>query len=171
MAGKHSRPGQLLLLQSPVSNSHSNEILHSACCQATNLLGNKRKRGLRILLAEDDRISQTIAVAVLESQGWEVTAVVNGQEVLDELEINHHDLILMDVQMPEMNGFETTRKIRVHSNRKTSKIPIIAMTAHAVRGDREKCLAAGMNGYLSKPIETKIFMEVIDKILSNSAPI
>lgn len=145
--------------------------IQPAARSATNLIGNKRKRGLRILLAEDDRISQTIAVAVLESQGWEVTAVVNGQEVLDELDNNYHDLILMDVQMPEMNGFETTRKIRVHSNRKISKIPIIAMTAHAVRGDREKCLAAGMNGYLSKPIETKIFMEVIDKILSNSAPI
>ena len=78
---------------------------------------------------------------------------------------------LKPIQMPNMDGFETTHNIRTHEDEKTAKIPIIAMTAHAMREDREKCLAAGMNGYLSKPIETKVFMEVIDKILSDTRPI
>ena len=126
---------------------------------------------MRILLAEDDSISQTIAVAMLEQSGWQVTAVTNGREVLEELEHESYDLVLMDIQMPNMDGFETTHNIRTHEDEKTAKIPIIAMTAHAMREDREKCLAAGMNGYLSKPIETKVFMEVIDKILSDTRPI
>jgi signal transduction histidine kinase/CheY-like chemotaxis protein len=130
--------------------------------------GNK---GVRILLAEDDSISQTIAVAMLEQSGWQVTAVTNGREVLEELEHESYDLVLMDIQMPNMDGFETTHNIRTHEDEKTAKIPIIAMTAHAMREDRQKCLAAGMNGYLSKPIETKVFMEVIDKILSDTRPI
>ena len=130
----------------------------------------ENNQGVRILLAEDDGISQTIAVALLEQNGWEVTAVTNGREVLEELDLHHYDLVLMDIQMPNMDGFETTRAIRSHPNEKMAKIPIIAMTAHAMREDREKCLAAGMNGYLSKPIETKVFMEVIDKILSDTRP-
>ena len=130
----------------------------------------ENNKGVRILLAEDDGISQTIAVALLEQNGWEVTAVTNGREVLEELDLHHYDLVLMDIQMPNMDGFETTRAIRSHPNEKMAKIPIIAMTAHAMREDREKCLAAGMNGYLSKPIETKVFMEVIDKILSDTRP-
>ena len=127
-------------------------------------------KGGRILLAEDDSISQTIAVAMLEQNGWEVTAVTNGREVLTELQQENYDLVLMDIQMPNMDGFETTRMIRSLTNQKKSSIPIIAMTAHAMREDRDKCLAAGMNGYLSKPIETKLFMEVINKILSDNQP-
>ncbi|MGA7278381.1 MAG: ATP-binding protein [Desulfocapsaceae bacterium] len=128
------------------------------------------KKGYRILLAEDDRISQTLAVAVLEQQGWQVVAVMNGREVLEEVEQNRYDLVLMDIQMPEMNGFETTREIRDHKDAAIARLPIVAMTAHAVHGDREKCLAAGMNGYLAKPIDTKVFMEVIDNIISNTEP-
>ncbi|NNF45452.1 MAG: response regulator [Desulfofustis sp.] len=128
-------------------------------------------KGGRILLAEDDSISQTIAVAMLEQNGWEVTAVTNGREVLTELQQENYDLVLMDIQMPNMDGFETTRMIRSLTDDKKTGIPIIAMTAHAMREDREKCLAAGMNGYLSKPIETKVFMEVINKILSDAQPI
>ncbi len=132
--------------------------------------GSLMKKGYRILLAEDDRISQTLAVAVLEQQGWQVVAVMNGREVLEELEQSRYDLVLMDIQMPEMNGFETTRAIRNHKNPIIARLPIIAMTAHAVHGDREKCLAAGMNGYLAKPIDTRVFMEVIDNILSKTEP-
>ena len=127
-------------------------------------------RGGRILLAEDDSISQTIAVAMLEQNGWEVTAVTNGREVLAELQQEGYDLVLMDIQMPNMDGFETTRMIRSLTDGKKARIPIIAMTAHAMREDREKCLAAGMNGYLSKPIETKVFMEVIERILNDAQP-
>ena len=129
------------------------------------------KRNVRILLAEDDRISQTIAVAMLEQNGWQVTAVNSGTEVLEELAHNDYDLILMDIQMPNLDGFETTRRIRDSAVEKTAQTPIIAMTAHALREDRERCLAAGMNGYLSKPVETRVFMEVIDKILNDSRSI
>lgn len=125
----------------------------------------------RILLAEDDRINQTIAIALLEQRGWEVTAVINGNEVLEELDHEQYDLILMDIQMPNMNGFETSLAIREHNDQRTAEIPIIAMTAHAMKDDRDKCFEAGMNGYLSKPIETAVFMEVIDKILSDPRPL
>jgi len=130
-----------------------------------------RSRRIRILLAEDDNISQTIAVAMLEQNGWQVTAVNNGNEVLDELAEEEYDLVLMDIQMPNLDGFETTRAIRTHPEQRIAQIPIIAMTAHAMRKDRERCLEAGMNGYLSKPIETRIFMEVISKILRDTRPI
>jgi len=130
-----------------------------------------RNRKVRILLAEDDNISQTIAVAMLEQNGWQVTAVNNGSEVLEELADEAYDLVLMDIQMPNLDGFETTKRIRRHAEERIARIPIIAMTAHALREDRERCLAAGMNGYLSKPIETRVFMEVIDKILSDARPI
>ncbi len=129
------------------------------------------RKNIRILLAEDDRISQTIAVAMLEQNGWQVTAVNSGTEVLEELAHEDYDLILMDIQMPNLDGFETTRRIRDSAVEKTAQTPIIAMTAHALREDRERCLAAGMNGYLSKPVETRVFMEVIDKILNDSRPI
>jgi CheY-like chemotaxis protein/two-component sensor histidine kinase len=125
----------------------------------------------RILLAEDDRINQIIAVALLEQKGWQVTAVVNGAEVLEELANQRYDLVLMDIQMPNMNGFETTQAIRSHDDKIIAQIPIIAMTAHAMRDDRDRCFAAGMNGYLSKPIETDVFMEIIDKLLSDPRPI
>ncbi len=130
-----------------------------------------RSRKVRILLAEDDNISQTIAVAMLEQNGWQVTAVNNGNEVLAELDDEEYDLVLMDIQMPNLDGFETTKQIRRHTEERIARIPIIAMTAHAMREDRERCLAAGMNSYLSKPIETRVFMDVIDKILRDSRPI
>jgi signal transduction histidine kinase/ActR/RegA family two-component response regulator len=125
-------------------------------------------RKIRILLAEDDNISQTIAVAMLEQNGWQVTAVNNGSEVLDELAEEEYDLVLMDIQMPNLDGFETTRNIRNHPEERIARIPIIAMTAHAMREDRKRCLAVGMNGYLSKPIETTVLMETIEKILCES---
>jgi len=135
-----------------------------------NRAGNPNRR-FRILLAEDDRINQTIAVALLEQKGWEVTAVMNGTEVLEELEHDEYDLILMDIQMPNMNGFQTTQAIRGHDDPKIAEIPIIAMTAHALEEDRDKCFEAGMNGYLSKPVETDVFMEIIDKVLADPRPI
>ena len=125
-------------------------------------------QGVRILLAEDDTISQTIAVALLEQRGWQVTGVNQGNEVIEELEQGIYDLVLMDIQMPNMDGFETTRRIRSHADTKIASLPIIAMTAHALPDDREQCVTAGMNGYLSKPIDTPTFMAVIEKVLAES---
>jgi signal transduction histidine kinase/DNA-binding response OmpR family regulator len=115
---------------------------------------------LRILLAEDNIVNQRMAVRLLEKGGYTVVVAVNGKEALGALERESFDLILMDVQMPEMGGFEATAAIRALQNG-LSRIPIIAMTAHAMKGDREACLAAGMDGYVSKPISPKVLFETI----------
>ena len=108
--------------------------------------------GLRILLTEDNPINQRVAVRVLEKLGHSVTVAGNGRVALEQLASQEFDLIFMDVQMPEMDGLETTGAIRHREQNTGRHIPIVGMTAHAMSGDRERCLAAGMDGYLSKPI-------------------
>ena len=109
-------------------------------------------KGLRILLAEDNRINQVIATRMLEKLGHELVIADNGKVALSLLASQSFDLVLMDVQMPEMDGMETTKQIREDERLTQVHIPVIAMTAHAMKGDRERCLAAGMDGYISKPI-------------------
>ncbi|MEI6070847.1 MAG: PAS domain S-box protein [Verrucomicrobiae bacterium] len=109
--------------------------------------------GARILVAEDNQINQHVALGFLRKWGYRADAVASGEEVLDVLAIVPYDLVLMDVQMPEMDGYEVTRRIRASDSLQVPKdLPIIAMTANVMLGDREKCLAAGMNDYVSKPI-------------------
>jgi signal transduction histidine kinase/CheY-like chemotaxis protein/streptogramin lyase len=107
---------------------------------------------LWILLAEDHPVNRRLAVLILERQGHRVTSVQNGREALSALEQNSFDLILMDIQMPEMDGLEATLLIREREKGTGRHVPILAMTAHAMKGDREKCLAAGMDDYVTKPI-------------------
>jgi signal transduction histidine kinase/CheY-like chemotaxis protein len=107
---------------------------------------------LRVLLAEDNEVNQLLARRLLEQAGHTVTAVGNGLEALAALETRAFDVILMDVQMPELDGFATTAAIRAAERNTGKHQPIIAMTAHALKGDRERCLEAGMDGYISKPI-------------------
>jgi len=109
-------------------------------------------RSLDILVAEDHPVNQRLAVKLLEKLGHRVTVANNGLEVLSLLDGREFDVVLMDVQMPELNGFEATNAIRVRERETGRHLPIIAVTAHAMKGDRERCLAAGMDGYLSKPI-------------------
>jgi signal transduction histidine kinase/ActR/RegA family two-component response regulator len=123
------------------------------------------RRSLQILLVEDEYINRTLAVSVLEREGWEVTVAENGVQSLELLDHNDFDLILMDIQMPELNGYETTRIIRRKEKRNGRHIPIIAMTAYAVVGDREKCLEAGMDGYISKPIHPDRLLDEIERVL------
>ncbi len=111
-----------------------------------------RPEPLSILLAEDNPVNRKLAVLILERQGHRVTAAENGREALAALEQGSFDLILMDVQMPHMDGIEATMLIREREKRTGGHIPIVAMTAHAMEGDRDKCLAAGMDGYIAKPI-------------------
>jgi len=122
-------------------------------------------KGKNILLAEDDFINTTLAITLLTQAGLQVTTVENGLDVLKEYATNTYDLILMDMQMPEMDGYEATMAIREREKNSTSHIPIVAMTAHAIKGDREKCLKAGMDDYLAKPINAAELYAVIQRQL------
>ncbi|MEE4242621.1 MAG: response regulator [Desulfopila sp.] len=122
-------------------------------------------KDIRILLAEDDYINKTLATAILEKARFKVTAVSNGHEAVAEAARMPYDLILMDIQMPEMDGYEATRTIRQHEKETARHTPIIAMTAHAIKGDREKCLQAGMDDYVTKPINTTELYMAIERHL------
>ncbi len=117
-----------------------------------------------ILLAEDNLLNQKVAVGLLQRWGQEVTVATNGLEALAWLERDAFDLILMDVQMPEMNGYEATAEIRRREQGTGRRIPIIAMTAEAMKGDREKCLEAGMDDYVPKPIDAQKLYEAISRV-------
>ncbi|MBF0495004.1 MAG: response regulator [Deltaproteobacteria bacterium] len=120
---------------------------------------------LKILLAEDNELNQTFATEFLESLGHSVSVAKNGREVLEQLEKERFHLILMDISMPEMDGIETTVLIRNSTGDKFDpRIPIIAQTAHAMKGDRETFLAAGMNGYITKPIDVEELVHVIKQV-------
>ena len=122
--------------------------------------------GRRILLAEDNAINQQVATEILKSQGLEVTVANNGKEAFEAAQRDFFDAVLMDVQMPEMDGFEATAKIRAVPG--LNKLPIIAMTAHALEGYREKCIAAGMDDYLTKPIDEKELFSALKRWLKPS---
>ena len=124
------------------------------------------RASLRVLLAEDNLVNQRLATRLLEKRGHHVAVAGNGQEALAALEREDFDLVLMDVQMPEMDGFEATAAIRQKENMNGRHLPIVALTAHAMKGDREKCLAAGMDDYLSKPIRPQELDEVLEHYLA-----
>jgi signal transduction histidine kinase/ActR/RegA family two-component response regulator len=118
---------------------------------------------LHILLAEDNLVNQRVAVGLLKKRGHHVEVVANGLEALAAVAAHSFDLILMDVQMPEMGGFEATAAIRAMEQKDRSSIPIVAMTAHAMTGDRERCVEAGMDDYISKPIDSRAIDRVLQK--------
>jgi CheY-like chemotaxis protein len=130
---------------------------------------NKLKNPYRILVAEDNLINQKIAIKQLESLGYTADGVGNGLEALDALRNFPYDLVLMDCQMPELDGFETTRTIRHSLDTPYHDISIIAMTANAIHGDKEKCLDAGMTDYISKPVKIEDLEEILVKNLSKSS--
>jgi CheY-like chemotaxis protein len=125
---------------------------------------------LRILLAEDSLVNQRLAVAMLEKQGHQVTVAGDGQAALEALQDGALDLVLMDVEMPKMDGLEAAAAIRQRERDSGGHVPIIAMTAHAMKGDRERCLEAGMDDYVSKPIRAADLFQKIAEVLARLGP-
>ncbi len=123
-----------------------------------------KRKGFKILLAEDNLINQKVAMRTLNSAGYDVDAVMNGEQAVRAHTQNHYDLILMDVQMPDVDGFAATKMIRALPEPK-NKIPIIAITAHALIGDRERCIEAGMDEYVPKPMVAREIIRLIDHFL------
>jgi CheY-like chemotaxis protein len=122
-------------------------------------------RQLRILLAEDNLVNQRLAVRLLEKMGHQTVVAQTGEEALEALHGGDFDLVLMDVQMPEMDGFVATREIRRREQGRTEHMPVIAITAHAMKGDREGCLEAGMDDYIAKPINREELQQVIARVM------
>ena len=149
------QPGQLRDEVIPITAGNSSKLSTAS----------REIKNLRVLLAEDNAINQTIALRVLEKRGHAVTVAENGQAALNACATQEFDLILMDIQMPGMDGLEATAAIRKKEISTGAHMPIIAMTAHALKGDRERCLAAGMDGYVSKPIRTAELFAAIESVM------
>jgi len=126
-------------------------------------------QSLRVLLAEDNAVNQRLTVRLLEKRGHTVTVVQDGTEALAAMRRQTFDVVLMDIQMPHMDGLETTQAIRAREQDTATRIPIVAMTAHAMQGDRERCLAAGMDGYVTKPVYPTELFEVIASLTAPAA--
>lgn len=118
-------------------------------------------KGLKILLAEDNPFNQAVAVEVLKKQGCEVVVAATGREAVQVFDADRFDVVLMDVEMPDLDGFEATRIIREKET--STRVPIIAQTADAFAADRERCLAAGMDEYIAKPINVNLLVKLLER--------
>ncbi|MDD2854998.1 MAG: response regulator, partial [Desulfuromonadaceae bacterium] len=153
------------LLNTLTGNKTSDENLDNEIQQTVDLTG------MRVLLVEDNLINQQLAIELMESRGVQVTVANNGQESLDQITqrgADYFHLVLMDLQMPVMDGYEATRRLR--SDSRCFSLPLIAMTAHAMLEERERCLAIGMNGHLAKPIEPDDLYETLSRYYTESSP-
>jgi two-component system, sensor histidine kinase and response regulator len=126
----------------------------------------EEKPSFRILLAEDNAVNQVLAIRLLEKRGYSVVVAANGRAAVEALEKENFHLVLMDIQMPGMDGFEATATIREKEKSTGEHIPIVAMTAHVLKGDQDRCMAAGMDGYVSKPIRSADLFAVMEGLLS-----
>jgi len=148
------------------------EIANDANLQkpATPGTGPKQNHGykLKVLLAEDNPVNQKLAVRLLQNLGHQPVVATTGIEVLAKLEEQSFDLALMDVQMPAMDGLAATAAIRAREEKTAARLPIIAMTANAMKGDRERCIEAGMDDYIAKPISTSQLQETIERVITRS---
>ena len=124
----------------------------------------------KILVVDDIEMNQQLAKHIMQSWGFTVDVAANGKEAVEKVEKNSYDLVLMDIQMPEMDGYEATRSIRKMDNAEKRDVPIIAMTAHAMSGEAEKCKNAGMNDYISKPFDIKNLHSKIISALKQKPP-
>jgi len=165
-------------LSKPVSRSELLAAIFAAVRRATATFSrpesriapppaSRKDRPLHVLLAEDNLVNQTFATMLLEKRGYHVTVAANGRRALAALKEDHFDLALMDIQMPEMDGVEATAAIRAIEKETGSRLFIIAVTAHAMKGDREFCLASGMDAYLAKPIRKQELYAIIDSLVGS----
>jgi CheY-like chemotaxis protein len=162
-------------LTKPIKQSELFDVIISAIGEPATKKsrGNQRRKrnrteqgGLRVLVAEDNEVNQLVARRIFEKLGNKVTVVGNGREALSAVKSRQFDLVAMDVQMPEMDGLATTAAIRAWEEQTGTHVAIVAMTAHAMKGDCERCLAAGMDGYVSKPIRVQELEKAISRVLS-----
>ncbi len=129
----------------------------------------EHRRTLAVLVAEDNLVNRRVVSGLLEKQGHVVVAVEDGRKALRAIEERRFDLVLMDVQMPHMDGLEATAAIRAREKRSGGHLPILALTAHALKSDRERCLTAGMDGYLAKPVRTRELLREIERLVGGAA--
>lgn len=141
------------------------EIRKSRFVRTRAPLQQEAARRLKILLVEDNPVNQKLMVVMLTKMGHSVTSALNGKQAVEVATTQSFDLILMDVQMPEMDGYQATALIRQHQKQSGVITPIVAMTAHALKGDRDKCIESGMDDYVSKPVERKKLLRVIDEVM------
>jgi CheY-like chemotaxis protein/HPt (histidine-containing phosphotransfer) domain-containing protein len=176
--------GVSLYLTKPVRQSQLFRFITTALSKSASSLDSARisprrinetaSRPLSILLAEDNAVNQRVASSLLERRGHSVVCASDGHEALARFNADNFDVVLMDIQMPGMSGFEVTAEIRRREAASGSRVPIIALTARAMKGDREECLAAGMDGYISKPIRAAELYEAIAQLCDGahaSAPV
>jgi two-component system, sensor histidine kinase and response regulator len=130
----------------------------------SKIMHERPARSLRILLAEDNAVNRKLATTILERAGHSVATAEDGRQAVERVRSSTFDLVLMDVQMPEMDGLEAARLIRREEMRTGAHVAMIAMTAHAMTGDIERCLAAGMDGYIAKPFQPRDFLETIETV-------
>ena len=155
--------GSTVRLHRPLSKSAAAEHVTAARSRTgrTNLAPSS------ILIAGDNAVNRRLLVTILESRGHRVHAATNGAEAVEFFHAGEYDMVLMDVQMPEMDGIEATAAIR-RSESGASHVPIYAFTAHAMAGDRERCLAAGMDGYLAKPVKLDDLEDVVNEVVAGT---
>jgi two-component system, sensor histidine kinase and response regulator len=134
--------------------------------QNKDAINKEEGSSIKILLAEDQPINRKIVIGLLKRYNWQIISAENGEEAVEKYNHEPFDLVLMDVQMPRMDGFDATRHIREQEINSEKHIPIIAMTAHAMKGDKEKCLEAGMDYYITKPIDSQELIGLIKKIIA-----
>jgi CheY-like chemotaxis protein len=139
---------------------------------SSHSVGRRVRQGAgKALLVEDNRVNRMLAETLLKRRGYDVVTAENGVEALAEMERGEFDFVLMDVQMPEMDGLEATRRIRALEGSRERRIPIIAVTAHSMKGDRERCLAAGMDDYVVKPIDPERLDAAIARCFPHITPV
>jgi len=144
------------------------KISHHAQSQPVVLPVIPIKTNVKLLLVEDNVVNQKLAIRLLQKLGYNVKVAVNGRKAIEAVKKETFDVILMDVQMPEMGGFEATAGIRDYETKVVGRrTPIIAMTAHAIQGYREKCLEGGMDGYISKPIRVEALKKALEDVLKD----